>query len=187
MRRIDVRSPDAWRRLDFWSGLIALLFPLALAGMWAAGFRPPVGTCCGNPAEGIAGIASRAPAIALPGILGRKLVSDCNTITAGAEIEFAVGSAELTEDGKAVLDSVTKCLTTGAWEVAGHTDSQGSADANQALSQRRAAAAVEYLTSKRPGAVTMQAIGKGQTEPVADNDTPEGRAKNRRITFKRTS
>jgi outer membrane protein OmpA-like peptidoglycan-associated protein len=179
MRRIDIRTPDAWRRLDFWSFLIALLFPLILAGMWLTGFRPPVGTCCANPAEMIAG---KAPLIALP---GRKLVTDCNTITAGAEIEFAVGSSELTEDGKAVLDSVTKCLTTGAWEVAGHTDSQGSADANQALSQRRAAAAVEYLTSKRPGAVTMQAIGKGQTEPVADNDTPEGRAKNRRITFKR--
>ena len=37
MRRIDVRSPDAWRRLDFWSLIIALLFPLLLAGMWATG------------------------------------------------------------------------------------------------------------------------------------------------------
>lgn len=179
MKRIDVRSPDAWRRLDFWSLIIALLFPLLLAAMWATGFRPLVGTCCGHPAEGLSG---RAPLIALP---GRKLVTDCNTITAGAEIEFPVGSAELTDNGKAVLDSVTKCLTTGTWEVAGHTDSQGAAEANQQLSQRRAAAAVEYLTSQRPGAVTMQAVGKGQSEPVADNDSPEGRAKNRRITFKR--
>jgi outer membrane protein OmpA-like peptidoglycan-associated protein len=182
MNRIDIRTPDAWRRLDFWSFLLALLIPLALAGMWAVGYRPPTGTCCGNPAEMISG---KAPLIALPGLASRKLVSDCNSITAGAEIEFAVGSAELTDDGKAVLDSVTKCLTSGTWEVAGHTDSQGSADANQALSQKRAAAAVEYLTSQRPGAVTMQAVGRGQTEPVADNDTPEGRAKNRRISFKR--
>lgn len=182
MRRIDVRSPDAWKRLDFWSLIIALLFPLLLALMWATGFRPAAGTCCGNPAEG------KASVIALPAAVGgRKLVTDCNTITAGAEIEFPVGSAELTEDGKAVLDSVTKCLTSGTWEVAGHTDSQGSADANQALSQRRAAAAVEYLTGKNPGTVTMQAVGKGQTEPVADNSTPEGRTKNRRITFKRRS
>jgi OmpA-OmpF porin, OOP family len=114
-------------------------------------------------------------------------VTDCTTITAGAEIEFPTGSAELTEDGKAVLDSITKCLNTGNWEVAGHTDSQGSADANQALSQKRAAAAVEYLTAQRGSGVTLQAIGKGQTEPVADNDTPEGRAKNRRISFKRRS
>jgi outer membrane protein OmpA-like peptidoglycan-associated protein len=185
MKRIDVRSPDAWRRLDFWSLIIALLFPVMLALLWATGFRPPTGTCCGNPAEAVGG---KAPLIALPGALaGRKLVTDCNTITAGAEIEFPTGSAELTDDGKAVLDSVTKCLTTGTWEVAGHTDSQGSAESNQALSQKRAAAAVDYLTSQRPGAVTMQAVGKGQTEPVAENDTPEGRAKNRRITFKRRS
>jgi outer membrane protein OmpA-like peptidoglycan-associated protein len=182
MRRIDVRSPDAWKRLDLWSLLIALLFPLILAGMWALGFRPPVGTCCANPAEMISG---RAPLVALPAGRSSRLVTDCTTITAGAEIEFAVGSAELTDEGKSLLDSVTKCLTSGTWEVAGHTDSQGSADANQALSQRRAAAAVEYLTGSRPGIATMQAIGKGQTEPVADNDTPEGRAKNRRITFKR--
>jgi outer membrane protein OmpA-like peptidoglycan-associated protein len=182
MNRIDVRTPDAWRRLDLWSLIIAALMLAALGALWLAGFRPPAaGTCCGGPA----GLSRTAGSIALPGVLSRRLVTDCNTITAGAEIEFATGSAELTDEGKQVLDSVTKCMTTGSWEVAGHTDNVGSADANQALSQRRAAAAVEYLTGKNPGSVTMQAVGKGQTEPVAENDTPEGRAKNRRITFKR--
>ena len=59
MRRIDVRTPGAWRSYDLWSGILALLFPLALAVLWAAGVSPPFQSCCA-PAK----VAAVAPVVA---------------------------------------------------------------------------------------------------------------------------
>jgi hypothetical protein len=58
MRRIDVRTPTAWRSFDLWSGIIALLIPLALACLWLARITPPIASCCGA--------GARAPVTALP-------------------------------------------------------------------------------------------------------------------------
>lgn len=66
--------------------------------------------------------------------------------------------------------------------IEGHTDSFGGDAANLVLSQKRADAVKEYLvTNMRLGAATVQAVGYGETRPVANNETKEGRAKNRRI------
>jgi outer membrane protein OmpA-like peptidoglycan-associated protein len=65
--------------------------------------------------------------------------------------------------------------------VEGHTDNQGGAAANQALSEKRAQAVVSWLTSHGVTAIRLKAQGFGQTKPVADNGTEEGRAKNRRV------
>ncbi|MDA3616779.1 OmpA family protein, partial [Polluticaenibacter yanchengensis] len=75
-------------------------------------------------------------------------------------------------------------------EIIGHTDGKGTEAYNQALSERRAQSCVNYLTSKGISKDRLVAIGKGTSEPVADNETadgkdnPEGRAKNRRTEFK---
>jgi len=65
--------------------------------------------------------------------------------------------------------------------VEGHTDNQGNAAANQALSERRAQAVVAWLSAHGIAASRLSAKGLGQTNPVADNTTEDGRAKNRRV------
>ncbi len=66
-------------------------------------------------------------------------------------------------------------------EIAGHTDNQGGADYNKALSQRRAEAARSYLLQQGCTAMQVSATGYGLEQPLADNATPEGRAQNRRV------
>ena len=67
--------------------------------------------------------------------------------------------------------------------IEGHTDSQGPDVYNQDLSERRASAVVDYLVSQGIDATRLSAVGYGETNPIADNETREGRAINRRIEF----
>ena len=101
------------------------------------------------------------------------------------EGEFAFDSAELTPAMKAELDNVaTQINNSPGGEtllITGHTDSTGPADYNQGLSEQRAQAAADHLSSRGVAADRISVTGKGETMPVADNGTREGRAKNRRI------
>jgi outer membrane protein OmpA-like peptidoglycan-associated protein len=65
--------------------------------------------------------------------------------------------------------------------IVGHTDASGTADYNQALSERRAQAAADFLVSQGVNAARMRTVGRGEMEPVATNDTDAGRAQNRRV------
>ncbi|PST84011.1 hypothetical protein C7T94_04540 [Pedobacter yulinensis] len=65
--------------------------------------------------------------------------------------------------------------------IIGHTDSIGSASYNQSLSERRAAAVKSYAVSQGVPSSRLQTIGKGKTEPIADNSSENGRAQNRRV------
>ena len=65
--------------------------------------------------------------------------------------------------------------------IVGHTDAVGTSEYNQALSQRRATAAANYLASQRVNAARLRAVGRGETEPLATNDTEAGRQANRRV------
>ena len=67
--------------------------------------------------------------------------------------------------------------------MTGHTDSTASDAYNLDLSNRRAAAVVSALAPRIPPGITITAVGKGESEPIADNGTPEGRALNRRVTI----
>jgi OOP family OmpA-OmpF porin len=66
-------------------------------------------------------------------------------------------------------------------EVSGHTDATGADDYNQGLSERRANSVVAYLVSKDIDAGRLSAVGHGESMPVADNATKDGRAQNRRV------
>jgi outer membrane protein OmpA-like peptidoglycan-associated protein len=68
-------------------------------------------------------------------------------------------------------------------EISGHTDNVGSEQANQTLSLKRAQAVRNWLVQKGIASNRMETVGKGENEPVASNDTVEGRAENRRIEF----
>jgi len=101
-------------------------------------------------------------------------------------VEFDPASAVLTAHGRAVLDQVAQVMTTSPtsyWEIQGHTDSQGNAESNRDLSYRRAIATKNYLVNQGipPERLTTEAFGG--TKPIASNETPEGRRKNRRINF----
>lgn len=101
-------------------------------------------------------------------------------------INFASGSSDIPADNKAILDQAATLLNKVSGvklNVGGHTDSTGNAASNKALSQRRAQAVVDYLTSKGVDASKLVAQGHGSDQPVAENTTDEGRFKNRRIEF----
>lgn len=100
-------------------------------------------------------------------------------------LNFASGSARLSADHQAILDNVEKSLAEfpeASIVVEGHTDSFGSDADNQALSQARADAVLQYLLARAPiSPANIQALGYGESQPVANNETPEGRTRNRRI------
>ena len=109
-------------------------------------------------------------------------------ITIAAELLFAFDSAELSDDAKAVIDERInrfqgKVKLTSILKVVGHTDSTGPEAYNQGLSERRAQAVADYIMANTENLSTsdMEVVGKGETDPVASNDTREGRAKNRRV------
>jgi len=102
---------------------------------------------------------------------------------------FAFDSAELTAEDKAELDRVAARLTELEFvdgTATGHTDDVGEEAYNQKLSERRAQAVVDYLAAKGVAAGRITAIGMGETKPLVDNATEEGRAQNRRVTIRRT-
>jgi outer membrane protein OmpA-like peptidoglycan-associated protein len=70
--------------------------------------------------------------------------------------------------------------------IEGHTDSIGSEAYNPALSDRRAKSVFDYLTSRGVDPARLSSIGKGETMPIADNSTAEGRQQNRRVMLIRT-
>lgn len=99
-------------------------------------------------------------------------------------ITFATGSADLNASFFSVLDSVALVLKEfdkTIIDVAGHTDSVGSDQTNQALSERRANTVAQYLRSKGVSDQRIMAVGYGESRPIASNDTPEGRQQNRRV------
>lgn len=105
------------------------------------------------------------------------------------QLTFKLNSAELTDEDKKILDEVAANLTSLKFisgTVVGHTDSSGSEAYNQGLSERRAQAAASYLETKGIGAGRLKVSGAGESEPIADNKTAEGRAQNRRVVLKRT-
>lgn len=97
---------------------------------------------------------------------------------------FATGSARLTPSAAKLLSAVVPCIT-GPHEIGGHTDNVGQAAANQKLSERRAKAVAGFLSSKGVDAKLLSTKGYGDTTPIGDNATAEGKAKNRRIEFKK--
>jgi outer membrane protein OmpA-like peptidoglycan-associated protein len=97
---------------------------------------------------------------------------------------FAVDKSDLNPEANAVLNRLATALLkvgiTGAG-VVGHTDSTGSPDYNLALSQRRAASVKAGLIGVGMDATKVRDEGRGETQPIAGNDTEDGRKQNRRV------
>lgn len=102
-------------------------------------------------------------------------------------ITFESGSATITPEGIDVLQRAVDFLTANPdvrVAIEGHTDSAGSATGNQALSEARAVAVRDYLVSQGIEDLRLETVGFGESQPIADNGTAEGRAQNRRIEFR---
>lgn len=114
-----------------------------------------------------------------------QVTSDARgTIISMSDILFETGKADLTADLKTSLAKIAGILIvfkTSNVIVEGHTDNVGSDEYNQALSERRAENVMNFLVEQGVAASRLTSVGYGLSHPIADNETKEGRAKNRRV------
>ena len=108
-----------------------------------------------------------------------------NELLALAPVEFEVASADLTPAGRSVLGRAVAYLRTSQIEVevGGHTDADGDDASNQALSEARAQTVGAFLIDGGVDGALLRVAGYGATQPIASNDTDQGKARNRRIEF----
>ncbi|MBU2994178.1 OmpA family protein [Octadecabacter sp. 1_MG-2023] len=115
-----------------------------------------------------------------------ECLAGIEAVTQARKITFEPSSATIAGAGAAILDDIAEVLQRCAdlrVEIAGYTDSQGSEDGNQRLSQQRADAVLDGLRVRRVPVSRFRAVGYGEADPIADNETAEGREANRRIEF----
>ncbi len=106
------------------------------------------------------------------------------SITLGADASFDTGKADLKPEGQAKLDQVVgklKQIDFDSITVTGHTDDVGGDAFNQKLSRRRADAVKAYFAKHGIDAAKIKTAGRGKANPIADNKTAQGRARNRRV------
>lgn len=122
------------------------------------------------------------PVLGLP--TAEECVAQINEVISANKITFAPGSADLEPSAGSTLDrfaAIMKNCTDFPIEIGGHTDSQGRDEMNQQLSQARAESVLNALMARRVLTANLTARGYGETKPIADNRTEEGREQNRRI------
>lgn len=113
-----------------------------------------------------------------------KLLTDGKFVTTG--IKFDVAKATIKPESMGTINYVLKMMTDNPelkFSVEGHTDSDGDLAANQKLSEARAKSVLEALVKAGISADRLTSKGHGESKPMTDNDTPEGKAQNRRVEF----
>ncbi|MCO4848808.1 MAG: OmpA family protein [Yoonia sp.] len=127
---------------------------------------------------------------ALDPVAGLPTPEEClaqiDVVTNARKIMFDPGSASITAGTQPVVDDIAEILKKCAdlrIQIAGYTDSQGREEMNQRLSQERAAAVLNALRLRRIPVSSFEATGFGEADPIATNDTEDGREANRRIEF----
>lgn len=142
------------------------------------------------------GKITESQSVDLRNVKDEKVITDENfllqTLEVNAAIElnnvfFDFDKATLKQESFPELDRIVDMMNQQAGmkvEIAGHTDGQGSERYNLVLSEKRAKAVVQYLVSKGINKKRIATLFFGESKPVATNDSPEGREKNRRVEFK---
>ena len=121
--------------------------------------------------------------IDLPKTCGQEI----NIVLSNSNIQFDPGKVIIKESSELAISSIANILRTcpkAKFEIQGHTDSSGSEELNKNLSQSRAEAVLFELLNQRVLTTGIIAKGYGSINPIADNNTEEGRKSNRRIEFK---
>jgi outer membrane protein OmpA-like peptidoglycan-associated protein len=177
----------------------------AIGGAGGAGLGYLLGSVIGGKTARILGAGIGGVAGGAIGYQKDKQIRELRESTAGSGIDvtdngdgillnlpdvtFAVDSTEISPSFQSALDRVAQSMVQypdSLVDVYGHTDSTGADQYNMNLSQRRADAVSRYLISRGVSSARLQAKGMGESYPVADNNTVEGRAKNRRVEVKIT-
>lgn len=120
----------------------------------------------------------------IPGTRVERVADNILLVHFDSDVLFAVDSAALTSSSQATLDEAGGVFLEypkTAIVVQGHTDSTGSETHNQALSERRAQAVESYLIGRGIDTARITAVGFGEGQPVASNDSDDGRRRNRRV------
>lgn len=115
-----------------------------------------------------------------------ELQASIDELIEGKVVEFETDSDVITATGTALLDEILDALRQFpdvSIEIAGHTDDQGTEEYNNDLSRRRADAVLAYLVGRGEPVDRFVVVGYGESRPIADNATADGRARNRRIEF----
>jgi outer membrane protein OmpA-like peptidoglycan-associated protein len=103
-----------------------------------------------------------------------------------SKVLFGTDKSDLTDNSKATINDLASILNKYPdtdLTIQGHTDSTGPEAYNQTLSEKRAQSVADYLKLQGVTAERLTSIGFGETQPVADNSTTEGRTENRRVSF----
>jgi OOP family OmpA-OmpF porin len=135
-------------------------------------------------------------AIEIPELDGRRIYNkvtiqvlyEDRTVFTLDDLHFDYNSAVIKNESFGMLDRLAEYLKSEQgvqFEIAGHTDSDGSDADNLTLSNKRATAVKDYLVKRGVPASQLKAKGYGEKEPIADNSTAEGKAKNRRTEIRR--
>lgn len=115
-----------------------------------------------------------------------ECIQRLNAVVAKDKITFAPSSSDIDDTATATIDTISDILRECEEvpiEIGGHTDSQGREVMNQQLSQARADAVLNAIMARRVFTSNLTAVGYGEANPIADNDTEVGREANRRIEF----
>ncbi len=191
----DVNTPSANPKQRTAEGVGIGALSGALIGGIAADNRKErqrnvvIGALAGGALGGAIGNSLDKQAADLQASIGNSRVSIVNTgnsliVTMPQDILFAVDSASLRPDLRADLRALANNLQkypNSTVQVIGHTDSTGAAAYNQDLSARRANAVGAVLVNHGVSSGRVVAIGRGETQPIATNQTAEGRTQNRRV------
>jgi outer membrane protein OmpA-like peptidoglycan-associated protein len=120
----------------------------------------------------------------IPGTTVERVGDNVLLVHFDADVLFNVNSASLSQDSRRALDQVAEVLyeyPKTAVVTQGHTDASGSETYNQELSERRAGSVADYLVGRGVEGGRVTAVGYGESQPVSDNGSDEGRRKNRRV------
>ena len=136
-------------------------------------------------AAGVAIAAGAAPTPLSEPTTARGCEERISTLLSGASIQFTAGEATIDASSDPLLDRISQAIRScpGVVRIEGHSDTSGNAVTNHALSVARAKAVREVMLQLGLPDNKVEAVGLGSSRPVAPNDTPEGRALNRRIEF----
>jgi outer membrane protein OmpA-like peptidoglycan-associated protein len=136
-----------------------------------------------------AAAASAAASAAQTAAAAKTCEAEFAALLSDKQIRFAIAKADIQPESRPLIDKLAQAASTcpGEIHIEGYTDSNGDAAMNQALSQARADAVRDALIARGLTAERLVAQGFGAQKPIATNDTPAGRAANRRIELRATT